>query len=359
MNRFIAVIFAVVMSVSFAINANAAQSQIMVTGNDNSVTISFSDEEQSTKSQSIKSLIANLDEISKGEAITQKLTVSGDSEQSVKVYLRLEVQKPYSDEQSPVKATPEPVAEDDNVLDYYDIVIKDVNGETIYDFNAADKTSALVKFKDIELGEIDAENKPKDYEITISQNESLKNMANEAAMIDWMIVTDGYSSVNKPVISTMEPNEAEAQLDGNIIERSLRDGTYTVGKDLLKGRYDITGEATVKVYTDDGELKTKIILTHDSNSQTGVDNYVLNLSNGEVVEVSGEADFKPYTPTKSKATAKPLYGTDSSKNQVKATTAPKTNPKTGDMVPVGVIMLIGAMAIVSFLALEYKKRKNN
>lgn len=360
MKRIIVAISVALMIMCFAVSSYASQRQVEITGNGTTVSFSYSSDKPSTNSKSIKSLLKNIDRILTGDTVTEKISISSKSEKPVKFYLRLEKPGIITTNEAPIMVTPTPNPKDNSVLDFYNILVKDDKGNVIYDYTEAEKTTVVADFKDIELITLNNEavSETVNFEITISGNQALEDKINEATMLDWIIVVDGYS---QNVSTNAEPEtERSDKLEGNIIERSLDKGTYTVGKDILKGRYEISGESTVKVYTEDGDLKTKIILTRDNNSKTAVKDYVLNLLDNEVVEVSNETDFTPYIPSKTTAAIKPKTSPsattyEKSTTSAKDTTSSKTNPKTGDFVPVTIIFLLGAVSIMLFGILK----KNN
>ena len=107
--------------------------------------------------------------------------------------------------------------------------------------------------------------------------------------------------------------------------------------------------------------KTKIILTKEQNSKTGVNSYVLTLMDDEEVEISGTTDFIPYTPTKTVVTPKPSLKTSNTgviKSTVRPVISSKANPKTGDYIPLYVLVLAGGLAVILLIVLEKIKRKN-
>lgn len=63
----------------------------------------------------------------------------------------------------------------------------------------------------------------------------------------------------------------------------------------------MTGNGKVHVYTENGELKSTIALKDKNSSANGVEEYLINLTDGEKIKVESETKFTPYTAT---ATAK-------------------------------------------------------
>ena len=78
-------------------------------------------------------------------------------------------------------------------------------------------------------------------------------------------------------------------------------GEYICGEDIDPGRYAMTGNGKVHVYTENGELKSTIALKDKNSSANGVEEYLINLTDGEKIKVESETKFTPYTAT---ATAK-------------------------------------------------------
>ena len=103
-----------------------------------------------------------------------------------------------------------------------------------------------------------------------------------------------------------------------------------------------------------------------NSSANGVEEYLINLTDGEKIKVESETKFTPYTAT---ATAKPK-ATSTASSSTKATTKPtatpkttakpsKNNPKTGDNTPIVALVSVGILAAGAFVFIEIKKRKNN
>ena len=82
----------------------------------------------------------------------------------------------------------------------------------------------------------------------------------------------------------------------------MAQGEYICGEDIDPGRYTMTGNRKVHVYTENGELKSTIALKDKNSSANGVEEYLINLTDGEKIKVESETKFTPYTAT---ATAKP------------------------------------------------------
>ena len=407
--RIVSAAAAAAIGIACCVSAFAASSSVSVSGDPGKAPLSFMYTENDGEIvKSIKYLIPDLNKVTGKNSITQNLTVQSLSADNkpVTFSLRLSVPQTKTASSGPEQATPSPSPDDDNVLDYYNIVITDKTGDTVYDYKHAEKTSGAAQYKDIALNTLNVSSPSENdvYKITISANSDLSKMATSASRLDWSIVVNGdgeavvvsgaaatdkpaekvddVSVTNAPQITpTTETSEAELVLPTNTPQSVapsatptpasggktvLAAGSYTVGNELVAGRYEITGDSTVKVYTAEGDLKTNIILTTDKNAKEGVKSYVLNVRDGEMVDVSADTTFEEYIPAKAKATAKPAATSvphstarPTSTSAPKTTTAPtKANPQTGDNAPIALAAVIGAAALAIFAVLEIYKRKN-
>ncbi len=342
------------------------------------------------------------------------------------------------------KETDEP--ESESIFDYYAITITDSSGASIYDYRRAGDTSPSAKYKDIPLKTLNTKVpvEKETYTIVVATNSAMSKRAAEAEKLDWQIVINSEEAAVTPSEtpsasydpgSTPQATAAQATPDAVIDvpsgiytplptqsvfeetpppeaisapeetsapevtsaptskpvptpyngKRVLDTGLYTVGNEIEEGRYEITGNSTVKVYTAQGDLKTNIILTTDKNSREGVESYVLTLKNGELIDVSAPTTFTEYVPsrttpkptTKASSTAKPATNNGSSQSSLsssrvtptpKATVKPtatpkasasKSNPDTGDNAPVALAVSAIAAAIAAIAVLEIFKRRKN
>ena len=220
--------------------------------------------------------------------------------------------------------------------------------------------------------------------VTVSVNKSLKNSdaAQYAEKLDWSIVSSvkktetaetpkATEEVAKETtaptteVTAKETTNPSVKEDKNGVV-TLAQGEYICGEDIDPGRYTMTGNGKVHVYTENGELKSTIALKDKNSSANGVEEYLINLTNGEKIKVESETKFTPYTAT---ATAKPK-ATSTASSSTKATTKPtatpkttakpsKNNPKTGDNTPIVALVSVGILAAGAFVFIEIKKRKNN
>lgn len=128
----------------------------------------------------------------------------------------------------------------------------------------------------------------------------------------------------------------------------------------------MTGNGKVHVYTENGELKSTIALKDKNSSANGVEEYLINLTNGEKIKVESETKFTPYTATATAKTESNLNSKSSTKATTKPTATPKTtakpsknNPKTGDNTPIVALVSVRYSCGRCICVIEIKKRKNN
>ena len=134
----------------------------------------------------------------------------------------------------------------------------------------------------------------------------------------------------------------------------------------------MTGDGKVHVYTSEGVLKTTIALKDkDDTSSKGVDEYLINLLEGEKVAVESDTQFTPYTASKATSSPKPtsspkVSASPKTASKTSATATPKAaaannknNPKTGDSAPIVGVSALGIIALGAFAFITIKKRKEN
>ncbi|MCD8390853.1 MAG: hypothetical protein LUD03_03305 [Firmicutes bacterium] len=257
------------------------------------VTYSYSADSKTTSSKSIKELLTGLSNLESG-SITQSITVSSESDVPVRFWLRISEKETEKSDALPQAAESTPAPDADSVLDYYSVKITTAGGEEIYDSSAYGKTSPYDTYKDMELLTLNGEETSdfEEYVIEISTNDALDALSADAAKLEWLIVSDGYSA-SLPVSDSEDGAEAV----------TLAAGSYAVGEDIDSGKYIITGDSTVKVYTAEDDLKTNIILTTDKAGKTGVEEYTLNISDGERIELTSDTVFTPYNASQPSSTA--------------------------------------------------------
>ncbi|MDG4657714.1 hypothetical protein P6P90_12155 [Ectobacillus antri] len=94
--------------------------------------------------------------------------------------------------------------------------------------------------------------------------------------------------------SEVEAKQAELQklTDGITLKKQepkkLGAGTWYAGKDIPAGRYKITGNSNFVTFSASGKLKVNTIL----GSQWGIESYVADLADGDIIETHGGATFQ-------------------------------------------------------------------
>ena len=341
--------------------------------------------------QKINSLMTKLDDLEKHDSVVQTLTISSEDayKSGIDVSLRMALHKDESSVKPEQQKTPS--EEGYSSLYYYNLKITDAEGTLIYSYE--DDKVEKAEYRDIPLGVMnsDGKNENKIFNLTISINDKLNNeeVKAYAENMDWEIVTVPHMEAEAtpvqeqelPVVSapekTAEPEEAEPETatpepeKKEQEEKILKKGEYLCGKDIDAGRYTMTGEGKVHVYTSEGILKSTVALKKaDDESANGVAEYVINFAEGEKIVVDSEIKLTPYAAKATqnpKSTTAPTNkktnnsSTDNSKNNQSSTTQQnsKTNPKTGDNAPIWIVSILGVLAVGAVVFIELKKRKNN
>ena len=378
----IAAVMTICMSVSVFASPN---SSVSIKNNDSKstpVTYEYAPDQLGETVRSIKPLMTKLDDLSKQSSVVQTLTISSESAEGdpVDFKLRLSMSEKTSNDVKPeVLKTPSP--DEYNALNYYNIKVTDSNNKLIYSYANDDSKTDNGTYKDMNSS---ANTENKIINVTVSVNKSLKNSDAEqyAEKLDWSIVSSvkktetaetpkATEEVAKETtaptteVTAKETTNPSVKEDKNGVV-TLAQGDYICGEDIDPGRYTMTGNGKVHVYTENGELKSTIALKDKNSSANGVEEYLINLTNGEKIKVESETKFTPYTAT---ATAKPK-ATSTASSSTKATTKPtatpkttakpsKNNPKTGDNTPIVALVSVGILAAGAFVFIEIKKRKNN
>ena len=384
----IAAVMTICMSVSVFASSN---SSVSIKNNDSKstpVTYEYAPDQLGETVRSIKSLMTKLDDLSKQSSVVQTLTISSDSAEGdpVDFKLRLSLPEKTSSDVKPeaLKTTPSP--DEYNALNYYNIKVTDSNNKTIYSYVNDDSKTDNSTYKDIPLGTMNdtSNTENKIINVTVSVNKSLKNSdaAQYAEDLDWSIVssvqkseaTEAPKATEEAVTETVAPTtEAEPKETANPSVKedkngvvTLSQGEYVCGKDIDAGRYTMTGNGKVHVYTENGELKSTIALKDKNSSANGVEEYLINLLDGEKIKVESETKFTPYTATATSTPKATSTASSSTKATTKPTTTPKTttapsksNPKTGDSTPIVALASVGILAAGAFVFIEIQKRKNN
>lgn len=166
----------------------------------------------------------------------------------------------------------------------------------------------------------------------------------------------------------------------------LKAGDYLVGKDIAPGRYYVVGSGLLKTYDSEGTLTGNVNLEAAADANGS---YSINLKKDESISLSEDAEFKTSEPVQEevkptptprvrvtptprvRATAAPRTRVTptprakatptpkaSGNTSVKNTTAPKTNPKTGDAAPIAGLSIIGVLALCAVVIVQKKKKSN-
>ncbi len=339
-----------VLFTSSLVYAESSTVRLNVDDSQSAIEFSYTVDTPTISVKSIKDKIYNLDALDNESEIEHILKIESYSitKTPVRFSLRLE------DTNEPTELEPNPSKTDNeySVFDYYNIKVQTLDGKILYDYKNAVKTDTLAKYKDIPLITLnkDISDDSAELKITVSKNKELLELSDKAKKLDWEIVTDWYSlkDDNKDTDKETETDTKKP------VKVTLNSGTYKVGEDIIKGRYTVTGDANVKVYTEDETLKTNIKLTTDNESTTAVESYVMTLNTeGETVKIDGKAIFTPYSPKK---TAQTDVDKDTATNTDSASKTDKENPKTGDTISLAIASAIMLMAIGAITIIEYKKK---
>lgn len=376
MKKILIMFFEAVMILSFSTAALASASNVSVKNNEpdmEPITYSYESGKIKSSSASVKTLMTNLDGLSKQDSVVQTLTITSENTDNLPVNFTLRLALANNESQQ-VKPEPEKkYSEEDYLsLDYYNIKITDANGSVIYSFEDENEENKEREFKDFDLGIMNRESavESKIFNITVSVNKELNkdSIANSAKKLDWRIISE-VQSENEEIVSNDESMPAQENNNSSLAKDKngtmvLSSGEYFCGEDIEPGRYTMTGTGKVHVYADDGALKATVALKNkDDESAKGVSEYTINLNDGECLVVDEEIKMAPFSGAKS--TSKPQNSSSAKsassnkESNSNAKTTAKTNPKTGDKVSIGVISCITIAAIGAFVLIELKKRKNN
>lgn len=401
MKKILSALIALTLTLCVSVTTFAASSSVSVKNNDSGskpVTYTYAPNKSGENVKSIKTLMTKLNDLPKKSSVVQTLTITSESMDNTPVSFKLRLSLP---EKATATIKPEviktPSPDEYSALEYYNIKITDASDNIIYSYENEKSESGKTTYKDIPIGilnkTMEAENKI--INITVSVNKDVKTSSVEkyANKLDWSIVSDTDFEVestptpvptivvtatpeiilpNTTVIPTIAPTIAPSitptatssvKEDKNGVV-TLSKGEYLCGKDIDAGRYTMTGDGKVHVYTSEGVLKSTIALKNKKSSANGVEEYVINLLEGEKISVESDTEFEPYTAERatSKPTSTPKATSKTSTNSAKATSTPaatKSNPKTGDTAPILGIVCLGVAAVGAFVFFEIKKRKEN
>ena len=361
MKKLLAVIISASAALSLSLSALAVNSVISVENGDKTskpVTYTYSTEKKEEAVKSIKALMTSLSDLSKQNTSEQTLTVTSESAEGAPVSIKLRLTG--TDHNTP---NPSGTAETYNELGYYSIRITDKNGEIVYSEDNQ-KTEYTEPFRDVPLGVFnkisDAESRT--YSIKITVNKDNDRYKSKAEKLDWLIVSDVYTAEASPVptvtvtaapVVTQAPKPVENKNGG----LTLSAGEYICGKDIEPDRYVITGSGKIKIYRADGTQKTTVALKNKGESSGGVEEYIINLLDGEKLVSDADITLTPHTAPKTTASPKPSTKPKTTATPKAGTASDKTNPKTGDTAPIVLVFTIGALSITAVIMIEIKKRK--
>lgn len=389
MKKLLCSIAAIAAAVCMSVSVMAAASNVSVKNNvtgSKPVAYTYDSEKSGEIVKSIKTLMTKLSDLPKQASVVQTLTVTSESagNKPVNFKLRLSIPDNASSTAKP-EAVKTPSPDEYSALDYYNIQITDTKGNVIYSYEEDAEDEQQKNYKDIPLGVLNTSgsSENKIFNITLSVNKELdkSSIASKAEKLDWSIVSDTYIdepanteapqvtvTASPEVKATEEPSPSAKEDKNGVI--TLSKGDYICGKDIDAGRYTMTGNGKVHVYTSENVLKTTVALKDkDDKSANGVDEYVINLQEGEKIVVESDTKFTPYTASKATATPKASSSpkpTATAKANTKATATPKAsasnsknNPKTGDSTPIIGVSALGIIALGAFAFIVIKKRKED
>lgn len=345
------ILISIITAASMLIGASAAYadtaSTVQISNGDKLITYRYTAGSKSETIKNISELFTTLSDITAETRETeQELKLTGASTDGSAVDMVLIM----------TDGTDKPESKEKSVIGIYDIEVTDADGSIISKINAGtddieiDNTGKYIK--NISLGRLNeaSEIEEKTYKLKISVAEDISESDIELANNNTKWFIKGISDKKDAV--TPEPTatpEASAEPEQEIM------GTKYVGKDkdIMPGKYILTGNGSVKVYDSKGEIKEDVVLTDgkSESAEGAVASYVLNLADGDKVEIYDHISLKPYNKTAA-ATAAP-----------RGTAAPataksnKTNPKTADTAPIAAVAVTAAAALGVFAYLEYSKRK--
>ena len=391
MKKLLCSVMATVIFVCMSASVMAASSSVSIKNNvagSKPVTYTYDSDKSGEIVKSIKSLMTKLSDLSKQDSVVQTLTISSETAGTAPVSFKLRLSIPdNASSTAKPEAVKTPSPEQYSALEYYNIQITDTKGNVIYSYEEDEKNEQQKTYKDIPLGVLNSSSRSENkiFNITLSINKDLKksSIAKNAEKLDWSIVSDTYIDVPAQtaapqitVTAAPDPQPTDKQQSSVKEDKNgvitLAKGEYLCGSDIEPGKYTMTGDGKVHVYTSEGVLKTTIALKDkDDTSSKGVDEYLINLLEGEKVAVESDTQFTPYTAAKATSSPKPtsspkVSASPKTASKTSATATPKAaaannknNPKTGDSAPIVGVSALGIIALGAFAFITIKKRKEN
>ncbi len=278
------------------------------------------------------------------------------------------------------------ISGDEAALTYFNVKVEDSNGNILSETAASsegietDKDNNSVKNLDLGVFNNQFTKETKNYKISVSvpdgttaeQRAAIRDEINWSAVSvpvkDDTVSDSGPTATPVPATTAPTVSPAAQTPSATAAPAAEKDtkGIKYVGKnkDIVPGKYTITGNGTVKLYDSKDTLKKNIKLTDGSSSSVdGIESYVLDLAEGDRIEISDKINLKPYSEASAspKATASPKAKAKAAtpKSTSAAKTADKTNPKTGDVAPVAAVAGLAIAALGVYMYIEYTKRKKN
>lgn len=391
MKKLLCSVMATVIFVCMSASVMAASSSVSIKNNvagSKPVTYTYDSDKSGEIVKSIKSLMTKLSDLPKQDSVVQTLTISSETAGTAPVSFKLRLSIPdNASSTAKPEAVKTPSPEQYSALEYYNIQITDTKGNVIYSYEEDEKNEQQKTYKDIPLGVLNSSSRSENkiFNITLSINKDLKksSIAKNAEKLDWSIVSDTYIDVPAQtaapqitVTTAPDPQPTDKQQSSVKEDKNgvitLAKGEYLCGSDIEPGKYTMTGDGKVHVYTSEGVLKTTIALKDkDDTSSKGVDEYLINLLEGEKVVVESDTQFTPYTAAKVASSPKPtsspkVSASPKTASKTSATATPKAatannknNPKTGDSAPIVGVSALGIIALGAFAFITIKKRKEN
>lgn len=391
MKKLLCSVMATVIFVCMSASVMAASSSVSIKNNvagSKPVTYTYDSDKSGEIVKSIKSLMTKLSDLPKQDSVVQTLTISSETAGTAPVSFKLRLSIPdNASSTAKPEAVKTPSPEQYSALEYYNIQITDTKGNVIYSYEEDEKNEQQKTYKDIPLGVLNSSSRSENkiFNITLSINKDLKksSIAKNAEKLDWSIVSDTYIDVPAQtaapqitVTTAPDPQPTDKQQSSVKEDKNgvitLAKGEYLCGSDIEPGKYTMTGDGKVHVYTSEGVLKTTIALKDkDDTSSKGVDEYLINLLEGEKVAVESDTQFTPYTAAKATSSPKPtsspkVSASPKTASKTSATATPKAadannknNPKTGDSAPIAGVSALGIIALGAFAFITIKKRKEN
>lgn len=391
MKKLLCSVMATVIFVCMSASVMAVSSSVSIKNNvagSKPVTYTYDSDKSGEIVKSIKSLMTKLSDLPKQDSVVQTLTISSETAGTAPVSFKLRLSIPdNASSTAKPEAVKTPSPEQYSALEYYNMQITDTKGNVIYSYEEDEKNEQQKTYKDIPLGVLNSSSRSENkiFNITLSINKDLKksSIAKNAEKLDWSIVSDTYIDVPAQtaapqitVTAAPDPQPTDKQQSSVKEDKNgvitLAKGEYLCGSDIEPGKYTMTGDGKVHVYTSEGVLKTTIALKDkDDTSSKGVDEYLINLLEGEKVAVESDTQFTPYTAAKAASSPKPtsspkVSASPKTASKTSATVTPKAaaannknNPKTGDSAPIVGVSALGIIALGAFAFITIKKRKEN